>query len=180
MSSFYWSSTCKTNLTCGKQTASDSITIRFRTLMLIIYRGSGNTLTSNISCPGGENGEWKASKWIVTPTHCGWKWGAHQTGPYFNPWGYLHHHTIYCPTSVQQRKTRIEDFSPKAACYIISSVFVLFFFVFLSFFFPTRYYSTVKPSSQSLTNQTDQGPAVWNVSAILALSEPVARRATAH
>lgn len=57
MSFFYRSSTFQTNMTC-KQTASVSITIpvrkRFRTLMLIILQDSGNTLTSNFSCPGGE------------------------------------------------------------------------------------------------------------------------------
>lgn len=30
---------------------------QFRTLMLIIYQDTGNTLTSNISCQGGENVE---------------------------------------------------------------------------------------------------------------------------
>lgn len=57
----YRSSTCKTNMTCGKQTASVSITSPVRersgTPMLIIHRRSGNALPSNIYRPGG--GKWR-------------------------------------------------------------------------------------------------------------------------
>lgn len=171
-------------MTCDKQTASVSLTIlvreRFRTLMLIIHQDSGNTLASNISCPGGGNGEWKASKWILTHTHSVWKPGGHQTGLSFKPFRIPAPPHVLLSQFCATVKTRIDDFSPKAACYIISSVLCFCSFCVFLFLFSTRYYSTVKPSSQSLTNQTDQGPAVWNVSAILALSELVARRATAH
>lgn len=126
-------------MTWDKQTASVSITIpvreRFRTLMLIIRQGSGSTLTSKISCPGGEKGEWKASKWILTHTNSGWKRGGHQTGLYFKPLRIPAQPHVLLSQFCATVKTRIDDFSPKAARCIISSVpSFCSFFVFLFFF----------------------------------------------
>lgn len=99
--------------------------------MLIIHRDR-NTLTQSISCPGGENGEWKACKWVLTHTHCGWKRGGHQTALYFKPLKIPTPPHVSLSQSCATVKTRKDDFSPKAACYITSSV--LSFCSFFDFF----------------------------------------------
>ncbi len=146
-------------MTCDKQTAAVSITIlvreQFRTLVLIIHQGSGNTLTWNIFCPGGENGEWKASKWILTHTHSGWKRRGHQTGPYFKPLRIPAPPHVLLPQFCATVKTRIDDFSPKAVCYIISSVlcFCSFFCFSFLFFYSVLFHSeAIKP----VTHEADR------------------------
>lgn len=65
-----------------------------------------------------------------------------------------HHRVVYCPRSVQrwkQEKT-ISHQSWRVTSFLLLCGFVLFVFLPLLFFSPTWYYSTVKPSSQSLTH----------------------------
>lgn len=134
--SFYWSSTCRTNMTGDKQMTSVPIIIPVRRwlsiLMWMIHQGSGKTLASNISHAGGENGGWKASKLILTHTHSGWKWGGHQTGLYFYHPGNLVPPHVLLSHFCAAVKTRT-DFSPKAECYIISSVLCFCSFVLFSY-----------------------------------------------
>lgn len=72
----------------------------------------------------GGNGEWKASKWVLTRTRSGWKRRGHQTGPCFlKPPPRTGASTRFTdPLLCKKVKTRTGDYTPKAARFIISSV----------------------------------------------------------
>lgn len=126
--------------------------------MLIIHRDR-NTLTQSISCPDGENGEWKACKWLLTHTHCGWKRGGHQTAPYFKPLRIPTPCTFPSPSPVPQWKQEktISHRRQRVTSFLLFCLFVLFFnFFCLSLLSPPH--MAIKPewshqASHSYTRQ---------------------------